>query len=181
MKLTHSLSLSSVLAISTIAISSLSSTTFAKDGAFISGSLGISNGMYTASVDGFSISSNLNSGLVYGADVGYNKNNWSFSGSIDRRSLSSTNFNFFLANAVYNFQPFTNKVSLYFGGGIGAAQAETHNAAAAQLQFGAKLPVNTNFDVFADVRSTAMTYYESNSVTSTFNFVSINIGGKYHF
>ena len=155
--------------------------------------------------------------MVYGGDFGYNKNNWSFSVSVDHRSLSyianassgEINVNFFLSNIIYNFQPFANKANIYLGGGFGVAQgydsaanSPTHIGSAAQLQFGAKFPVNEKFSVFADLRSTAAAYYTtsytsgyytyygnygyytsgySSSILNTLIFASINIGGKYNF
>ena len=182
------LSLSSVLAISTIAISSISTSAFAKDGAFVLGNIGYSSGKYTVSASNVSGSLTLDSAPVYGVGYGYNKNQWSFIGTYDYRSLSylssDIKSHFVLANALYNFKPFANKVNLYFGGGLGVAQTTadsiSKNGIAMQLQFGAKMPVNTNLDVFADVRSTAASY-TTGSVTETFSYGSLNIGAKYNF
>ena len=199
-----SLSLSSVLAISTIAISSLSSTAFAKDGAFISGSFGSSSGQESGNYD--SSLTNIRDGVSYGGAIGYNKNKWSFVASYDKRSLTESNkrsltdsnltkpatfdISIYLANAIYNFNPLANKIQFYIGGGVGMASTNWQNSsltiassAAVQLQGGVKYPVHSNVDLFADYRSTVLSDAAISGGTSEVGFAisSVNIGATYRF
>lgn len=182
-----------------LAIASLSISSFAnaKDGAFVS----LYSGMNFGSKLTGDLSKKLKTGATIGLGAGYNYQDWTFSGTLDMRSLkekdnssSKIKTNLLLANAAYNFNNVHNVIKPYVGYGFGFAQTKAENnsgttklknALAHQIKAGANFNINENFQAFADLRYTSTfkaKIKDSNSNGKIgVNFYSVNVGVNYLF